>query len=231
MVHNHTICPVIERYDQLWPHLTQYIQFWSIFDMCAWKGYIWLISPASGIYCIIVASTGPVRLVVDNASQLWSGISSLNELVHFKAELRDIGLVYQVIPCTTLWDKIAQISSKVAYNAPVFVTVPRYNRLGQYLYLFYHFWAVLSLSVMFDLIMIKVPGKRESGQQWSIIIQYEPLQRDMTIYGHIRHSISNSDQLSTGVPEKATYGLWRRLVADTAYYGIYWSRSACCRQC
>jgi len=44
-----------------------------------------------------MASTGPVRLVVGNASQLWSRISSLNELVHFKSELMDLGLVYQVM--------------------------------------------------------------------------------------------------------------------------------------
>jgi len=35
--------------------------------------------------------------------------SSLNELDHFKAELRDLGLVYQVIACKALWDKIGQI--------------------------------------------------------------------------------------------------------------------------
>jgi len=49
-----------------------------------------------------MASTGPVRLVVGNGSQLWSRISSLIELVHFKAELSDLGLVYQVIACTGL---------------------------------------------------------------------------------------------------------------------------------
>jgi len=51
----------------------------------------------------------------------------LNELVHFKAELRDLGLVYQVIACTALWDKIGQSSSKVAYDGPVYVTVSRYD--------------------------------------------------------------------------------------------------------
>jgi len=29
-------------------------------------------------------------------------ISSLVDLVHFKAELKDLGLVYQVIPCTAI---------------------------------------------------------------------------------------------------------------------------------
>jgi len=39
---------------------------------------------------------------VGNGGQLWSRISILNELVHFKAELRDPGLVYVVIACTAL---------------------------------------------------------------------------------------------------------------------------------
>jgi len=49
-----------------------------------------------------MASTGPVLHVVGNGGQLLSKISSLNELVHFKAELRDLGLVYQVIVCTAV---------------------------------------------------------------------------------------------------------------------------------
>jgi len=91
-----------------------------------------------------MASTGPVWPVVGNASQLWSRISSLNELDHFKAQLSDLGLVYKITACTTLWDKIGQISSKVAYNDPVFVTMPRYNRLGPCLPLYYHFWAIFA---------------------------------------------------------------------------------------
>jgi len=47
-----------------------------------------------------MASTGPVLPVVGNGGHLYSRISSLNELVHFKAELRDPGLVYQVVACT-----------------------------------------------------------------------------------------------------------------------------------
>jgi len=63
----------------------------------------------------------------------------LNELVHLKAELRDLGIVYQVITCRALLDKIGQIGSKVAYNGAVFVTVPRYGRLGIYSSLHYLF--------------------------------------------------------------------------------------------
>jgi len=171
MVHNHTICPVIERYDELWPHLTQDIQFWSIFVKCDWKGYIWLMSPASGIYCIIMASTGPVWPVVGNGGQQWSRVSSFKELVHFKSELRDLGLQYQVIACTALWVKLGRTWSNVAYNYPVYVIVPKYDRLGPYVSLYYLFWAILALSVRFHRIKVKVPGKRESGQKWSIIIQ------------------------------------------------------------
>jgi len=48
------------------------------------------------------SSTAPVLAVIGNGGQLLSRISSLNELVHVKAELSDLGLVYQVIACTTL---------------------------------------------------------------------------------------------------------------------------------
>jgi len=78
------------------------------------------------------------------------------------------------------------------------------------------FLADFGLSVMFDHISIKETHKRESGQKLSIIQQYEPLWRDMKNYGLIRHRISNTDQFSTSAPEKATYGLCRHLVADTA---------------
>jgi len=132
--------------------------------------------------------------------------------------------------CKALWDKIGQISSKVAYNGAVFVTESRYDRLGPYLSLHYLYWAVLALSVMFDYITIQEPRKRESVQKSSIIIQYEPLQRDMKNYCHIWHSISNSDQSSTSLPEKATYNLWRQLVVYTALCGIYWTHMTCCRQ-
>jgi len=152
-----------------------------------------------------MASSGPVWPVAGNGGHLWSKISSLNGLVHFKAELRDLGLVYQVIAWTALWDKIGQISFKVSYNGPVFVTVSRYDRLVPYLSLHYLFWAVLALYVMFVHCKFKVPGKLDIGHKWSVIIQYEPLYRDMTNYGHIRHRISNTDQFSTSATAKATF--------------------------
>jgi len=49
-----------------------------------------------------MASTGTACPVVGIGGQLWSRISSLKELVHFKAELRDLGLVYQVMECKAL---------------------------------------------------------------------------------------------------------------------------------
>jgi len=150
-----------------------------------------------------MASTVPVWPAVGNGGKLWSRISSLNELVHLKSELRDVGLVYQVMEWNVLWDKIGRIWSGVAYNGPVFVTVSRYDKLGACLSLYYHFWAILALYVKFDQITTKVPGKRESGQQWFIIIQYVLLSRDITNYCHIWHSISNSVQFSTSAPEKA----------------------------
>jgi len=118
-----------------------------------------------------MASTGPVWPVVSNGGQLWSRISRLNELVHFKAELGDLGLVYQVRECKALWDMIGRIWSIVAYNGTIFVIVSRYCRLGPYVSLHYLFWAILALSVRFDHIKIKAPGKRESGHKWFIIIQ------------------------------------------------------------
>jgi len=94
---------------------------------------------------------------VGNGGQLWSRISSLQDFVHFKAELNDLGLLYKVTACRTLLDKFVQISSIVAYNGPVFVIVPRYNRLRSYLLLNYLFRAILALSVRFDHIKIIAP--------------------------------------------------------------------------
>jgi len=99
-----------------------------------------------------MASTGSVLPVVGNGGQLMSRISSLNELVHFKAYLRDLGLVYQVIACTAVRDEFGQISSKVAYNGSVFVAVSRYDRLGPYLPLHNNieqFWDFPSCLIIF----------------------------------------------------------------------------------
>jgi len=49
-----------------------------------------------------MASTVPVWPVVGKCGQIWSRVPSLNELVHIKAELKDLGVVYQVIACTAL---------------------------------------------------------------------------------------------------------------------------------
>jgi len=63
MVHNHTKCPDIARGNQLWSHLTQHFQFWSIFDKGAWKGYVWLMTTSSGIYYIIWHLLAPYDLL------------------------------------------------------------------------------------------------------------------------------------------------------------------------
>jgi len=133
-----------------------------------------------------MAFTGPLWSVVSNGGQLWSRISSLHELVHFKAELRDLGLVYKVIACTALWDKICQVCSKVAYSGPVFVIVSRYDRLGSYLSLYYLFRAILALSVRSDHIKIKVPGRAKVARNgpWSYNMnRYSEIWRIMAILG------------------------------------------------
>jgi len=137
-----------------------------------------------------------------------------------QVKIEDHGLVYEVMECKVLWDKIGPIWSNVSYSGPVFLIVSRYDRLGPYFSLYYPFWSVLALSLRFDHISMKEALKRESGQKWSIIKQYEPLWRDMTNCGHIRHTISNSDQFSSSASQKAPYVLWRQLVAYTAKYGI-----------
>jgi len=50
----------------------------------------------------IIASNGLVCPVVISDDQLWSRIASMNELVHIRAELRNLGQVYQVMPSSAL---------------------------------------------------------------------------------------------------------------------------------
>jgi len=156
-----TIHPAIARYDQLWPDLTQHIQFWFILGMSAWNSYVCLISTAAKLQILHnMACNGPVIPVVGNGGQQWSRISSLKELVHFKTELRNLGLVYHVMAFLALWDKVGQFWSKIVYNGPTFVVVSRYDRLLPYLSLYYLFFGLL---VRFDHIAVKVPRKRKSG--------------------------------------------------------------------
>jgi len=122
-------------------------------------------------------------------------------------------LVYQVIACAALWDKIGQISSIMFYNGPGFFTVSRYDRLGPYRSLHYLFWAVLPLYVKFDHITINEPRKRECDQKWSIIIRNDLSQRGVTNCGRIWPSIADSGPFSTSATEKATYDSRRQLVA------------------
>jgi len=50
----------------------------------------------------------------------------MNDLIHIEAEVRNLGLRYQVPAGMALWGKIEQIWSKVAYNDPLYVLVVRY---------------------------------------------------------------------------------------------------------
>jgi len=112
-----------------------------------------------------MASTGPVWRVVGNGDQLWSRVSCLNVLVHFKEESRELGLVYKAMAYTALRDHIGQNCSKVAYNSTTVVTVPRYDRYGA---IFVPALPLLRSFGTFCLVWsyyVKEPRKRESGQK------------------------------------------------------------------
>jgi len=59
-----------------------------------------------------MVSNGPVAPVVGNGGQLCSGISGFNELVHFESDLIKLGLVYLVIACMSLCDKMIKFDLK-----------------------------------------------------------------------------------------------------------------------
>jgi len=72
-----------------------------------------------------------------NGNQVSSRIWGMKDLVHIEAELRHLGLRYQVMAGISLWGKIAQLLPKVAYNSPVYVLVSWYDNLWPYLFLYY----------------------------------------------------------------------------------------------
>jgi len=117
-------------------------------------------------------SNGPVWPHFVNGDHVWSSMLSMNDLVLIEAEVRNLGLIYQIMADMARWGKIKQIWPKVAYNGAIFIIVFRYDRLGPYLSLYYLFCAILALSFRFDPIAFKVPDNRECGQRWSIMIQY-----------------------------------------------------------
>jgi len=70
------------------------------------------------------------RLV--NGAHVWSRIWNLNVLVLLEAEVRNLGLRYQVIPGMALWGKNEQIWPKVAKNAPSYILAARYDKFLPY---------------------------------------------------------------------------------------------------
>jgi len=60
-----------------------------------------------------------------NGDQVSSRISSRNELVqHSRIGTARLGIPFYA---TSLWDKLGQIWSKMAYNVPISAVVLRYN--------------------------------------------------------------------------------------------------------
>jgi len=161
--HNHSKCPVIARCDLLWPQLIQYIQLSSIFDKCAWKGYVWLMTPDSGIYFIIWHLWSRITC----CRKWWPAIVKNIKFERYSPpQVRIEGPRSSIsgYECNALWNKIGRIWSGVVYNGPVFVSVSRSDSLGPYVSLYYLFCAVLALSVRFDHIKIKVPGSAKVGR-------------------------------------------------------------------
>jgi len=149
MAHNHTKCPVLARCDQLWPHLTQHNQFWSIFDKCAWKGYVWRMTPDSGIYFIIW------HLLVSYDLLQWcpAMVKNINFERVSPLQVRIEGPRSSIsgYVMKALWDMTGPIWSNVAYSGPVFVIVSGYDRIGHIclcISIFEQFWVFPSCLII-----------------------------------------------------------------------------------
>jgi len=105
------------------------------------------------------ASNGPVWPHLVNGDHVWSRIWSMNDLVHIEADVRILGLRYQVMAGKAIWGKTARIWPKVSSNGPMYVLVARYDKFCPYLCLHYQFWRISTLSGRFDHIVIKIPSK------------------------------------------------------------------------
>jgi len=112
MVHNDTICPAKAWYIHLWTHLTQRSSFWSIFMNRLWIGYKSL-STSEWQILYNTASNGPVRPHLVNGDHVWSRIWSMNDLDHIEAEVRNLGLTYQIMACMALWGEIEKFVLKL----------------------------------------------------------------------------------------------------------------------
>jgi len=121
------------------------------------------------------ASNGPVWPHLVNGdyvtSRIWSiitikynyDIKYNNNLNHIEAELRILGLRFQVMAGMSLWSKIEQIWPNVAYNGPTDVLLSTYDKFWPYLCLYHQFWPILAVSIRFDHIAIKVLDKCENA--------------------------------------------------------------------
>jgi len=67
------------------------------------------------------ASNSPVWSHLVNGDKVWSRIWSMYDFVHIEAEVRNLGLRYQVMAGMALWGKIEQNWPKVAYNGLIYV--------------------------------------------------------------------------------------------------------------
>jgi len=138
-------------YSEIWPIMATFDTAWSILINFIKVCLKWLrMSYDANEWQTLhnMASNGPVWPVLVIDDQFWSRISSMNEIVHLKAELRNLGLTYQIMVDMALWYKIEQIWLKVAYKSPVYALVSRYVKLWPYLSLYYQsfdqFWQILS---------------------------------------------------------------------------------------
>jgi len=132
-----------------------------------------------------MASNSPVCPLLVNGDHVCSRIWSMNDLVHIEAEVRYLGLRYQVIADMALWGKIEQIWPKVAYNGPIYVRVARYVKFWPYECLHYQFWSISTLSCRFDHIAIKMPCKcklARNGPQWYYMSCYNEVCPFMAIF-------------------------------------------------
>jgi len=152
----------------------------SLLLWCSWIVFRWRTWYDSG---------GPDHRL--SRFRLWRGIQDLHTSMECVSvlkhpELRNLksNILNFTIWGTTIWNKIAQIWPKVAYNGSTCVVVSRYDQLWPYLLLYYQFWPILANSDKFRLIGIKVQSNCENCQEWPVMIQYVLL-RGMNNYGHI----------------------------------------------
>jgi len=78
------------------------------------------------------ASNGPVLPHLVNGNHVCCKIWGMDNLIHIEADVRNLGLWYQVMAGIALWGRIKQIWPKVAYDGPIYVLVARYNKFWPY---------------------------------------------------------------------------------------------------